>query len=42
MTQLHKRFTDGQVKVLLNGYCRGLLVLVCAPELNLARIRAIM
>ena len=26
MTQLHKRFTDGQVKVLLNGYCQGLLV----------------
>lgn len=25
MTQLHKRFTDGQVKVLLNGYCQGLL-----------------
>ncbi len=26
MTQLHKRFTDGQVKVLLKGYCQGLLV----------------
>jgi len=26
MTQLHKRFTDGQVKVLLDGYCQGLLV----------------
>jgi len=26
MTQLHKRFTDGQVRVLLNGYCQGLLV----------------
>ena len=25
MTQLHKRFTDEQVKVLLNGYCQGLL-----------------
>ena len=25
MTQLHRRFTDDQVKVLLNGYCRGLL-----------------
>ena len=25
MTQLHKRFTDDQVKVLLNGYCKGLL-----------------
>ena len=25
MIQLHKRFTDGQVKVLLNGYCQGLL-----------------
>jgi transposase len=25
MTQLHKRFTDDQVKVLLNGYCQGLL-----------------
>jgi len=25
MTQLHKRFTDGQVRVLLNGYCQGLL-----------------
>jgi len=25
MTQLHKRFTDGQVKVLFRGYCQGLL-----------------
>jgi len=25
MTQLHKRFTDDQVKVLLNGYCQGVL-----------------
>lgn len=25
MTQLHKRFTDDQVKVLLHGYCQGLL-----------------
>jgi len=25
MTQLHKRFTDDQVKVLLKGYCQGLL-----------------
>ena len=25
MTQVHKRFTDDQVKVLLNGYCQGLL-----------------
>ena len=25
MTQLHKRFTDEQVTVLLNGYCQGLL-----------------
>jgi transposase len=25
MTQLHKRFTNDQVKVLLNGYCQGLL-----------------
>lgn len=25
MTQLHRRFTDDQVKVLLNGYCQGLL-----------------
>ena len=25
MTQLHRRFTDGQVRVLLNGYCQGLL-----------------
>jgi transposase len=25
MTQLHRRFTDDQVKVLLSGYCRGLL-----------------
>jgi len=25
MTQLHKRFTDDQVKVLLRGYCRGVL-----------------
>jgi len=25
MTQLHKRFTDGQVKVLIHGYCQGLL-----------------
>jgi transposase len=25
MTQLHKRFTDGQVRVLLKGYCQGML-----------------
>jgi len=25
MTQLHKRFTEDQIKVLLNGYCQGLL-----------------
>ena len=25
MTHLHKRFTDDQVKVLLDGYCQGLL-----------------
>jgi hypothetical protein len=25
MTQLHKRFTDDQVRVLLKGYCQGLL-----------------
>jgi transposase len=25
MTQLHKRFTDDQVKVLVHGYCQGLL-----------------
>ncbi|MFQ6101903.1 MAG: hypothetical protein ACE5OS_11815 [Anaerolineae bacterium] len=25
MTQLHKRFTDDQIKVLLSGYCQGLL-----------------
>jgi len=25
MPQLHKRFTDDQVKVLLQGYCQGLL-----------------
>jgi len=25
MTQLHRRFTDDQVKVLLSGYCQGLL-----------------
>ena len=25
MAQLHRRFTDDQVKVLLNGYCQGLL-----------------
>jgi transposase len=25
MTQLHKRFTDDQVQVLLNGHCQGLL-----------------
>jgi len=25
MTQLHKRFTDEQIKVLLQGYCRGVL-----------------
>jgi transposase len=25
MTQLHKRFTDDQVKMLLHGYCQGLL-----------------
>lgn len=25
MTQLHRRFTDDQVKVLLHGYCQGLL-----------------
>ena len=26
MSQIHKRFTDEQVKVLLHGYCQGLLV----------------
>lgn len=25
MVQLHERFTDDQVKVLLSGYCQGLL-----------------
>ncbi len=25
MAQIHKRFTDEQVKVLLKGYCQGLL-----------------
>jgi hypothetical protein len=25
MTQLHKRFTDEQLKVLLEGYCQGVL-----------------
>ncbi len=25
VTQLHKRFTDNQIKVLLKGYCQGLL-----------------
>ena len=25
MTQLHKQFTDEQIKVLLKGYCRGVL-----------------
>jgi transposase len=25
MTQLHRRFTDDQIKVLLHGYCQGLL-----------------
>jgi hypothetical protein len=25
MTQLHKRFTDDQIKVLVHGYCQGLL-----------------
>jgi len=25
MTQLHKRFTDEQVQVLLRGYCQGVL-----------------
>jgi len=25
VTQLHRRFTDDQVRVLLNGYCQGLL-----------------
>jgi len=25
MTQIHKRFTDDQVKVLLQGYCQGKL-----------------
>ena len=25
MAQLHRRFTDDQIKVLLNGYCQGLL-----------------
>ena len=24
MSQLHRRFTDDQVKVLLDGYCQGL------------------
>ena len=25
MTQLHRRFSDDQVKMLLKGYCQGLL-----------------
>ena len=25
MTQLHKRFSDEQIKVLLQGYCRRIL-----------------
>ena len=25
MAQLHRRFANEQVKVLLNGYCKGLL-----------------
>jgi len=25
MDQLHKRFSDEQIKVLLQGYCKGLL-----------------
>ena len=25
MSQLHRRFTDDQIKVLLDGYCQGLL-----------------
>ncbi|MDI6768279.1 MAG: hypothetical protein QMD04_01225, partial [Anaerolineales bacterium] len=25
MNQLHKRFTDEQIKVLLRGYCQGLI-----------------
>lgn len=26
MTQLHTQFTDDQVKMLLHGYCQGLLL----------------
>jgi transposase len=33
MTQLHKRFTDEQVKVLLHGYCQGLLARAEIQEL---------
>jgi hypothetical protein len=25
MTQLHKQFTEDQIKMLLNSYCQGLL-----------------
>jgi len=33
MTQLHKRFSDDQVKVLLNGYCQGVLTRAEVQEL---------
>ena len=33
MTQLHKRFTDDQVKVLLKGYCQRLLARAEIQEL---------
>jgi len=34
MVQLHKRFTDEQVKVLLHGYCQGVLARAEIQEIS--------
>jgi hypothetical protein len=33
MAQLHKRFTDEQVKMLLRGYCQGLLTRAAVQDM---------
>ena len=37
MTQLHRRFTDEQVRVLLRGYCQGLLTRADIQEMVIVR-----
>jgi len=33
MTQVHKRFTDDQVRILLRGYCQGLLTRAAVQDM---------